>query len=72
MEANARIKVGVGTTKVGVAMGITLGISLLSAGGLLAFSGGMSKASARIVGLLIGLGIVCIAAAIGNLRRLPK
>ena len=70
MEANARLEVGNNTTRVGAILGIAVGVVMLLGGILVLFSGGMSKASARLVGLMLGLGIAAIVVSVRNLKSL--
>lgn len=70
MEANARMGVGRDTTKVGAVVGIAVGIMLLVGAVGLIVAAELTKFNARIVGLLIGLGIVSIVASVRNLKSL--
>ncbi|MFO0667359.1 MAG: hypothetical protein U0174_25640 [Polyangiaceae bacterium] len=70
LEANARLSVGKGTTKVGAAIGIAVGVFLILCGGLVMFAWEMSRLTARFVGLLVGLGIVAIVVSVRNLKAL--
>lgn len=68
MEANARLRGGNGTTKIGAVLGIVVGVLMLFGGALILAVAESGKSTARLAGIFFGLGILAIVSSVQALK----